>query len=435
MVMVVPNDIEEWHRLSVLNHNAPFLDKGIVFNPEGQKEIHILPPRRVEEKLVALLSRLSGHPDLIPIYTWARNQLEGKQGDRIKKAADYWLAAAQMQVVTTHVGDLSKVIDEGFVRRLHPEVPYTILHPSKSITEPRHPEGRPLFGHELIQALLSENGRGDLAGWVVSSGGYWVDRTVWMGDPIRLLFASEKEEAARTAKKAIGGIEDQNELVSINLMTGAAAVFTVQYGGWIKNLLANILGKKCVKALAATMGQDLNLSNLERDYIDIREGLIRDAEALADRAMKNEGLTSVEPVRFPDEVMEDIEACTKLVWSSLHAKAQKLGLLNLNKRERPGPLSREEIAAIEGEISTFLNSAPENQFGTTNMKIGIVFALADLLVKAGLVPEYQAVLTPPKKGYPEGINSMRHVAQRFAPAGLPKTFTDAIKLFEPLWNS
>src|SRR3989338_5034621 len=117
LVMVLPRDVPEWYRLSKLNNNSRYLAEGIVFNPRGEKRIHVLPPRDVERKVSALERLLSLNRELEPALRWAKGQLKD---ERVKGAAEYWLAAAQVQAITTRVADMPSAIDGDFIRRLHP---------------------------------------------------------------------------------------------------------------------------------------------------------------------------------------------------------------------------------------------------------------------------------------------------------------------------
>ena len=435
LIMVLPADVAEWYRLSVLNNNSRYLADGIVFNPPGEKRIHILPPRDVERKVSELAVLAGLNRELAPALTWARAQL---RDPRVKRAAEYWLAAAQVQAITTRVVDMPSALNDGFVRGLNPEVKYTFLHPSKSMTAPRPPGGRPLFGHELLQALLTEGGRGDLAGWVVASGGYWLDSTVWNRQRIRVRFVSSgSEEAVSAAKRAVGGIYEGYELVSITGEVGASAVFVVQWGGCYKNLLANLtsLAAFAVIPRFRTAARP-NYVLLRKSYDARRDRLVDEAEDLATRAMRHEGLVGEnDKMHFFPEIIEDIMACTTLNWPALFHEAHRLQLLSLDHKVGSGCLSEGEMDAIRRGIITFVNTAPESHFGTTNMTVAIAYGLATILAKAGLIHDYHQVFDRREVVIPEGIRSMPFVRERFSDSGLPEEFASAIDRFRPLWGS
>lgn len=433
LVMVLPADVQEWHRLSVQNSNPRYLADGIVFNPPGEKRIHVLPPRYVERKVSDLAVLASRDRELEPALTWARGQL---QDPRVKRAAEYWLSAAQVQAITTRVADIPSALNDEFVRALHRDVKYTFLHPSKSMAAPRQAGGRPLFGHELLQALLTEGGREDLAGWVVASGGYWVDSTVWNRQRVRVRFVSSvSKEAVNAAKRAVGGSVGSYDLVSIAGEVGAAAVFGVQFGGWIKNFLANMLGEKSARQAASIGTSRPDYGTLQIGYETLRQDLIGKAEGLATRAMRNEGLIATDTdARFPAEVLEDIMACSTLNWPALISEANSLQLLALGHKVGGGHLSFEERNAIRVGITTFVNSAPEVQFGTTNMTVAIAYGLAIMLAGAGLISSYRDVFDRQEVRVPEGIRAMPFVRQRFLDAGLPEEFVRALDRFSTLLN-
>ncbi len=436
LIMLLPSDIQEWHRLCTTNGNDRYLAGGVIINPKREKRIHILPPRDVRNKVERLAGMVQANRALEPVLVWARKQLED---DRVERAAEYWLKAAQVQAITTRVIDMPSAVNGSFIGGLHPDVQYTLLHPSKSMAAPRRGGEKPLFGHELLQALLTEGGRGDLAGWVVASGGYWVDSSVWRKDRIRIRFVSSESEAAvQSAMHAVGGTTGSYDLVSISGAVGAAAVFEVQFGGWIKNFLANILGEKAARK-AAVVGNGVARPDyrvLQSGYLELRQSLIGEAEQLAARVMQKEGLIGAsEAVSFPDEVIEDIMACTTLNWPALIHEASALRLFALSRRPGTGPLPEMEIDSIRRGMINFVDTAPEGHFGTTNMTVALVYGLAMMFADAGFVRSFTELFDRQRIVVPEGIRAMPYVAERFGEAGLPEDFTKAIERFQLLFEA
>lgn len=431
MIMVVPYDVKEWYRVSVLNHNAKYLDDGIVFNPSHEKYVHILPPRGVEGKLKELVKNASSDEDFAAI-AWAREQLAGEKGEKLRRVTAYWMAATQVQVITTRVEQMPLLVDREFVQTLQPNVRYAFLHPSKSISRLRLVNGRPVFGHGLLQELLKEQGRADLAPCVVASGGYWVDTTVWLQQMIRLLFTSENPDAVSWVATAIGGTAGHYDRLAIKTQVGAAAVFMNQFGGSAKNWMANMLGEMVATRAISVVDRERNLSTLQSETGRKRERMIRELRGLANRVMQRDGLLEKgEEREIPAEVLTDMNTCTNLDWAALMQEAEDLDLPRL-KQLVGKRMDEETVRRVRRGLVTFFNAAPEALFGTTNMTYGIIYGLCHSLEEAGLVASFRDVLDMEVIRTPEGVAAMPSLREMFGHAEFPDLFAKAMKRFSPL---
>jgi len=435
LLMVVPRSIPEWMRLATTNRSGR-LPPDWEFNPDGEKAVHILPPRNAVAALGQLrtdasrLSQIRGAEtdaqQLLGIAQWGDQQL---QDPRVAGATDYWLRAARFQAITTNVSDLPGVVDSSLVRSLHPQGLYTFFHPTKSMTHPQQEGGRPLLGHELLQALLEQGGRSDLTGRVVASAGFWLEGTVKGKKRIRLRFTStESQEAIEEARRLFGGSGGPNLFVTITSEVGALAVFRDQFGGFVKNLLANILAYRAVRHMIIDPN-DRPFTSTDW-YQTERRSLIEEVLLLASCLAATEGLIQAnQSITFSPEVEEDILSCTQLNWSVFTAQANALGAAML--RETGGNRKRLDenvIRALRDGLERFVEADPGTDFGSTNQTIALVLTLAHYLARRGLIEGPREVLSQSLKA-PEGIRGMPHLQRRLDKIEMPRRFARGIQIF------
>lgn len=425
LVMVLPSDIPTWYELATQNRNSRRLPPDFAFNPDGEKRVHILPPRDIFNKM-SVLQRMVEHDSdrWQPVLGWAAEQIKNQ---KVLAAADYWLASAQFQALTTRVGALSTVVDEAYIKGLHPEEKYILLHAMKSMAPSLESDSHPFFGHELLQALLRRGGRGDLEAGVVASAGYWVETTVAEGVPIRIrLTSTESEEIVQKARDLLMGPG-----VSVTTQVGRDAVFVDQYGGVIKNMIANAQGFAAVGMTAAIAG-DPDYDTLNKQFEDSRRLQVREYQDLAARAMLHEGIVKeLTPVIFPTEVKEDIFQCSRLDWPQFIAQANQLGLLELRERSFFTLLESSLIESYREGLRDFVRTAPATSFGTTNSTFAMVFGLATLLQKAGFIQSYRELMDP-SISTPEGIRAQPQFYSRFRPARIGRGILRATRPFRLL---
>lgn len=432
LIMILPHGIVDWYQLCH-SKNPGRLAEGVSFNPSGEKSVHVLPPRGVMEKLRSFARMIPLDPARWgPVFSWALRQVQDK---KVKEAADYWLAAAQFQAITTRVGALETVVDNRYIQGLHPQGKYTLLHATKSMGSLQRGDGKPLFGHEIVQALLKAGGRGDLADRVVASAGYWVDTTIAQKRPVRLHFTSTgSEEAVKDAGLVIGGLDGFNPLVNITMGVGRDVVFSDQFGGVIKNILALVLGMEGVRMGEKVRTEDPDYVSLERRYEEIRGRFIGTFEALAAKAMGSEGIKTPKTSNsFAPAVIEDILTCTHLNWPAFFAKASELGLTGLRERQRGQALESAEVQSLRKGLLHFVKTARVEDFGTTNETYGIVFGLASLLAGGGFVSAPRELIDSAIP-LPEGLRAMPHFIDRFEKMGIPNRLSVFIRALRPIWG-
>lgn len=433
LIAVVPSDIPTWHELITHNSNSRRLHPSVVFNPAGEKHVHILPPRDVNRHMRTLQGMALRDARWVPVLEWAKNQLKD---DRVETVTDYCLASFQVQALTCRVSDFTKVIGPSYVGRFHPQGEYTLLHPSKSMEAAIYGSPHPLFGHEVAQAALKAGGRPDLAERVVDLAGYWVETTVSKSVPIRLHFAGTDGSAVEQAKRAIVGFNGHHPHVTGTMKVGRDSVFIAQYGGVAKNMIANWKALKAVEMALAIEGVP-NYAELEKECSRDCTEVIRDYEDLAARAMLAEGITDVEvPVEFPAEVQEDIFECSQLNWPRFIAEATRLGVFEAKEAYKAGlrsALPEVMVASYREGLRQFVRTAPATQFGTTNSTVVMIYGFAKLLEKGGLVPSFRDVMDR-SIPVPEGVRATPNFIKRFRPVGIPKRLTRRFRELRSLWT-